>query len=208
MQDFVRIGVADAGEQPRAGQRALERVVLGREARSELRRCAGQRLEATGVECRERCLALDNMQRRAALAAGLRQDDRTVIEIEHRQRAARRLAVRRPPVQATGDHQMDHEEQRLVGIELDDHPLAEPADADDLATGQRRDRRDGGAQHESARQAQSTQRGAADLRGQTLDVHRDIGQFRHDSPIRKTKPGARPGFVEPLVCLKPSGTRS
>ena len=46
VQDLVRVGVADAAEQARIGQRALERVVLAREARGERLEVGVERLRA------------------------------------------------------------------------------------------------------------------------------------------------------------------
>ncbi|MEO5879460.1 MAG: hypothetical protein ABIR22_04790 [Candidatus Eisenbacteria bacterium] len=50
MQDFVRVGVADAGEQARVGERALERVVLAREGGGDVFRAALDRVHAPRVE--------------------------------------------------------------------------------------------------------------------------------------------------------------
>ena len=94
VQDLVRVGVADAAEEARIGERALERVVLARAARAanavERRRRAprGRR----GSSARAPLSPRDHVQRRALLRAGLG---------EH-QRAARRSRTR-PGRSAAGE---------------------------------------------------------------------------------------------------------
>src|SRR6266542_2328144 len=50
MQDLVRVRVADAGEDVRVRERALERVALARDGRAELFRRARERLDTAGIE--------------------------------------------------------------------------------------------------------------------------------------------------------------
>ena len=50
VQDFIRVGVADAAENVRVGQGALERVVLAREPLGERRQCRVEHFEPTGIE--------------------------------------------------------------------------------------------------------------------------------------------------------------
>ena len=86
MQDLVRIGVADAAEQPRIGERALERVVLSRQPFGERVDTRVERLQATAVERRERLGAAHEVDRRAALGARLGEHEGTGCELELGQR--------------------------------------------------------------------------------------------------------------------------
>ena len=121
MQDLVGVGVADAGEEARIGERALEGVVLAFNRAGELRQIRFEDLDAARVHRLQRRLALHQMQRGAPLRAGLGERQRAVLELEERERAARLLAG---PVQAAGDHQVQHEEELV--LEPEDDALAEP----------------------------------------------------------------------------------
>jgi hypothetical protein len=56
-QDLIRIGIADAREEARIGQRPLQRVVLSRQRVRERGEVALQRLDAAAVHVAERRLA-------------------------------------------------------------------------------------------------------------------------------------------------------
>jgi hypothetical protein len=58
VQDFVRVSVADAGEKPRVGERALERVVFLRELLPEGDEICLEHFHAARVERTQRRFAL------------------------------------------------------------------------------------------------------------------------------------------------------
>ena len=62
MQDLVRIGVPHAAEEPRVGERALERVVLRGEPCAERREVHIEDLQPAHAERREALLTFDQMQ--------------------------------------------------------------------------------------------------------------------------------------------------
>ena len=72
VQDLVGIGVADAAEQARVGERALERVVLAGERAAERREVDREHLEAARVVRRERVFAPHEVQRCPLLRARIR----------------------------------------------------------------------------------------------------------------------------------------
>ena len=82
MQDLVRIGVADAAEQVRVGQRALDRVVLAGERIVELLERCLERLDAAGIERGKRRLTAHHLHRRALLRAGFREQQGAAREFE------------------------------------------------------------------------------------------------------------------------------
>ena len=92
MQDLVGVGVADAAEQPRVGERALERVVLAAQPRRERgeRRRPGPRARRDRAR-RSAASPRTSVQRGAPLRAGLGEEQRAGREVErgeHRLRAA------------------------------------------------------------------------------------------------------------------------
>jgi len=50
VEDLVRIGVADAAQQARIGERSLERVVLSRECGTKGIEIAGEDVDSTRIE--------------------------------------------------------------------------------------------------------------------------------------------------------------
>ena len=192
VQDLVRVRVADAAEEVRIGQRALERVVLARERRVEL--LERRRRAARGRRDRARASAASpahELQRRALLRARLGQQQRAVREVERRQdhlRPDARRSARLAPAQPPRDHQVDDQEELVVELEHD--ALADaPHAADDLA-GDRVDRRRHRAQDERARQHHLFEHSAGHLRPQRFHVDHDVWKFRH-SPAFYARPACR-----------------
>src|SRR5262249_59624129 len=106
---------------------------LARGGRGELSGVAGGGLDPAGVEGGERRLALQEMNRRALLRPGLGQRERARREVEGRQsELAGHLRAWRLPVKATGDHQVDRQEE--IALEGDDDALAQAAEPGDDAT--------------------------------------------------------------------------
>ena len=79
------------------------------------------------------------------------------------------------PLQAAGDHQVDHQEQLVLQREHD--ALAEPAQAEHLPALGRGDRRHGGAQQERVEQPDAQQAGAEDAALEALEVDGDVGKL-------------------------------
>jgi hypothetical protein len=182
VQDLVGIRVADAAEQARVGQAALDGVVLGLQLARERGHVGLQHIDAAWVHCLQRLAPGHQMDRCAALGAGLGQHQRTGVEREGGECAlGGRLGAGREPAQAAGDHQMDDQEQwrAIAGLQRQHHALAEPLDAEDTRAFRLRDRRQRGAQHERVEHAHALQRVALHLGGEALDVDRDVGQLRH-----------------------------
>ena len=186
VQDLVGVGVADAAEEARIGERALERVVLGDEARRERRAsvaaitsmppassAASAARPATTCSDARRCLPasvrasvpLSNSKKASALRAG--------------------LLAGREPAQPAGDHQVDDEEE--LALEREDDALAEPLDADDNLAFDRGNRRRHRAQQERMADADALETVADDLGRQALEVDADVGQLGH----RPSVPSAR-----------------
>src|ERR1041385_9000608 len=109
MQDFIRVRVANAAEQARIGERALECVILVRERMRKFRQRAVQHIESTWIMSREIFLALHQVQRRALLGSRFGEQKRSVREVESCETALRfRLGADwapRTPVQSPRNHQ-------------------------------------------------------------------------------------------------------
>src|SRR6185369_11747546 len=75
MQDLVAVRVADAAEEPRVGQRALERVALAHEDVAERLGIRVEHLEAAGIVGGEPGLSPYEVQRGTLSRAGLRQHE-------------------------------------------------------------------------------------------------------------------------------------
>ncbi len=174
MQDLVGVGVADAAEQVRVGQRALQRVVLELQAGGEGLERRVQHLEAAGVVPREARLALDQVQRGTALGTRLGQRQHAVREFEAGEGdslGARRAGIE--PVQAPGDHEVQDEPE--AAVEPDRDPLAEPAHVTDRASLGRADRGQRRAQQERRDQHDAPEWLADEAHRERLHVHRHVG---------------------------------
>src|SRR5438105_3384063 len=82
MKDLVGVRVANATEQMRIGQCALERTILGGERRAKLFERRIQRFDAARIERADSVKAVDELNRRALLRARLREDQRAAREFE------------------------------------------------------------------------------------------------------------------------------
>src|SRR4029078_10129921 len=101
--DLVRIGVADAGEEMRIGERALDRMVLAPQARGDLGHLDVEDLDAARIQSFER---REEVQRSAALGAGFGEGEHAGLELEERERIGWLLAGL-TPAQAPGDHEVE-----------------------------------------------------------------------------------------------------
>ena len=171
VEDLVGVSVADAAEEPRVGERALQRVVLGEERGAEGGEVGCQHLDAARVERAQPVLAGDDVQRGALARARFGHEQRAGRELERGEPDfARDGRATRPPAQAAGDHQMEHEEE--LALERDHDALAEPARGDDRA------------QEKRARQLDALERVADDACRQALAIELDVGQLGHRPSAR------------------------
>ena len=192
VQDFVGVRVADAGEEPRIGQRPLQRVVLARKARGERREVRVLDLQAAGVEARERRLADDEVQRARRFVPASVNASVPSRELESRERDPRRRLRRvLEPAQPPRDHQM--QDEIAFTRERDDDALAEPAHVVDAPALGVADRRHGSAQYEGIDDPHPHERLSADACGERLDVDGEVGKLRHrcQSALRQVTGSAR-----------------
>src|SRR5690606_27423731 len=153
-------------------QGALERIEIGL-----------VELETAAVVRRDRRRAALDVKRRALLRARLRDEQLAGLEADAKCSLTRGRSGRRlPPLQAPGDHQVQHERELL--LELNHDALAEPRYAFDAKPDDRVDRRLGRAQQERARQPDVRDAAAEDALAKRLDIDRDVGQPR-PSPIAR-----------------------
>ena len=192
MQDLVGVRVADAGEEPRIGQRPLQRVVLARKARGERREVDVPDLEAAGVEALERRFTDDVVQRRPPLGSGFGERERAFSELERRKRdPGRRFGAALEPAQPARDHEM--QDEVAFARERDDDALAEPAHVVDAPPFGVADRRHGSAQYERIAEPHVEERLSHDARRERLAVDGQVGKFRHrtrrlaDGPRRRVR---------------------
>jgi hypothetical protein len=149
--------------------------------RGELVAARRQHVDAAGVERAQRGASLDDMQRRAPLAAGLGQRERAAVELEEGERVARRRLALREPEQAAGDHQVDHDEE--VAVERDHDALADPLDALHRAPAGRCDRRHAVRSRNGLSSRTASSRWPDDARREAVDVDRDVGQLGHRGSV-------------------------
>ena len=108
MQNLVGVGIADPTQQPRIGQRALQRMVLGSQRGAKRIEVGFKHVNSACIQRGEINLASNDMQRRPPLAPSLSQSEGAVRKIECRQilsAAEFRLALL--PVQASRNHAND-----------------------------------------------------------------------------------------------------
>ena len=82
VEDLVRVGVADTGEDAGVGEGALEGAIFGGEGFLEGGGRDGEHVETAGVEFGEVLFTLDQVERRAACGAGFGEDEGAVGEVE------------------------------------------------------------------------------------------------------------------------------
>src|SRR5205085_3351276 len=130
---------ADAAEEARVGERALQRVVLEPEGRAERLGRSGEDVDAARIERRERRTPVQDVERGALLRARLGQEERAVRKVERGEAELLRnggsgLAPAKPP----RDHQVDREEE--LAFERQHDALAEALDVPDAPPVRRRER--------------------------------------------------------------------
>jgi hypothetical protein len=154
-------------------------VVLAAQARCEFSWRAVHDVDPTGITGGQRITTMQQVQRRAPRGAGLREHQRAAAEFEDGQRglAGRWLRARRKPLQAAGNHRVQHQKQ--LAIERNDDQLAESLGAHHATLFGRGNRWYRRAQQEGTENVQLPQHVAPDLGGQAFDIDRDVGQLGH-----------------------------
>ena len=128
MKNLIGVGVADAAEQMRIGQRALQRVTLLLKGGCECRGIACRHFEPARVERRQRGFSLHDVQRRALLRRRFSQKQSAMREVEPRKPdSPRDGGAAFAPLEPAGDHQVKHEEQ--LSLELPDDALADTSES-------------------------------------------------------------------------------
>ena len=106
----------------RIGERALECVVLAREAGRKLFEIGRHYVEAARIVLRQSLRAIDDVEGRTAGAAGLRQHQTSALEIEVSEPLPPwRLCTAVRPMKPAGDHQMQHQVE--IVVETHDNPF-------------------------------------------------------------------------------------
>src|SRR5437763_2030602 len=128
MQYLVAVGVADAAEESRIGERALERMVFALQPLAKRFESGVLQLEPAHVEAGERRFALHEVKRGTLLRSRLGERECTGGKLEQREgESRRRLLTTREPAQPPGDHEVEHEKELVLEREHD--ALAHPAHA-------------------------------------------------------------------------------
>ncbi len=189
MEDLVGVGVADAGEETRIRQRALQRVVLPCQRLAESRQVRVEDLDAAAVELREARAPLDEVERRPLLRAHLGQHERAFRKIERRDRgAASDLRAALSPVEPAGHHQVEDEEE--TALQLEDDAFSEPPEAQHATSLGARQRRRDGAQEKRAAEPDRLEPLPDDARLERREIGEDVRQLRH-APEAYNSPRAR-----------------
>ena len=194
VQDLVGVRVADAAEQARIGQRALQRVVLARaaraanvvEARRSARRCRPGRVRASAAS------PCDDVQRRAPLAAGFGERERAGRRTRSsRERVARRRLraalssqCRRPAIIRWITRKSSPSSAITTRLPSRSTPCTVLAHGDAI----------GGTAVRSRNGFSSRTASSAlpdDARGEALDVDRDVGQLGHRCSVPSGPPWSR-----------------
>ncbi len=163
-------------------------------------------LEPAGILLPERGAAAQQEEAGALLLAGLRQQQRAAVEAE----GGEGVAAAGPcsgglPVQAPGDHEVQHQEQLV--LEGDHDALAEALQADHrppLGCLQRRVHR---AQQGDAAQLDGLETPARDSRLEGLQIDRDVGKLRHAGCGRVSRLRAGRGRAAAARGAPPARTR-
>jgi alkanesulfonate monooxygenase SsuD/methylene tetrahydromethanopterin reductase-like flavin-dependent oxidoreductase (luciferase family) len=190
MQDFVRIGIANAAENLWVGQGALYRVIGGGQRRANNVQGTIQRLYPAGVQGVERGRTFDYMQRCAFLAARLGQGQRARRKIESGQVGfCADFCADGFPVQPSGDHQVKHEPD--IVVEPDRDAFADAAQSGDGPSDRVQRFRLDGAQQERTFQPYTHQRGVQNPSLKRIQIDGDVRQFGHGINFADPAPGGK-----------------
>ena len=126
VEDLVRIGVADSGDDAWVGEGAFQRVVFAAQRRAKRGRVDLQDLQPAAIVLGQTGLATDHIQGRAPARPRLSEQQRAGRKIECREPDP--AGDRRPrtfPAQPARDHEVD--DQVEIGLEPDHDPFPETA---------------------------------------------------------------------------------
>ncbi len=133
VENFVRVGIADAAEDGGVGEGALQGAVLAGERGAEGLEVGGEHIDAARVDGEEIGFAAQDVEGGPTLGAGLGEDQGAVGKIEGGETlAASELGRRRSPVEPTGDHEVEH--QPKIVVQADGDAFADAAEGSDGAT--------------------------------------------------------------------------
>lgn len=211
VEDLVGVGITDAAEEMRIGERALDGVPFAREERPKfVERCI-EHVDSAWIERVEIRFTSHEMDRRASFRSRLGEQKRAVAEVERgKAKPGRNLRARREPLQPAGDHQMNDDEE--IAVERDDDALADALQPNhsvpDELVGSGLDR----AEDERIRKSNLRQSLTDDSTLERLDIDEHVRKFRHaDSIIKGMRQiyafiaGLSIGAVTTLLILQESG---
>src|SRR6266705_4693563 len=177
-QNFVGIGIADAAEEARVGEGALQSVVRGEKNRGKARRIGIEHFDAAGIESAKAVFSGDDVERSALLRAGFGPEKSSGGKIECGKAArGRNFGAAGTPMQPAGDHQVQNQPKAV--FEADANALSEPAQTRDLLPFCAADGRSRGAEQKGAYDAHAFERLAENARLERLDIDNDVWQLRH-----------------------------
>jgi photosystem II stability/assembly factor-like uncharacterized protein len=187
VQDLVGVGVSDAAEDVRIGERALQRVVVGGQTGAECVEIRAQHFEPAAIVLGERGCAAHDVNRGLPLRSGLRQQERSPCEVERREPDfARDRGPTLPPPESSGDHQMDDHEQLVV--ERDDDAFPEPGHAANRDAFDGRDWRIVRTDDERIADPDALDPLPEDTRPERVEIALDVGEFGHPGSLSFRSP--------------------
>jgi hypothetical protein len=177
-ENFVGVGIADAGEEARVGEGAFESVIGGDEVGGKLFERGVENLEAAGVKGTEAGFAVDEVEGGALFGAGFGPEEGAVGKVKGSQAAGwGDFDAARLPVKTTGDHEMEDEPEVVFEAEAD--AFAEAAKAENFSAEGVGEGRSGGAEEKRAGDADGLESLVKDAGFESFDIDGDVGKFGH-----------------------------
>src|ERR1019366_1401725 len=150
-------------DETRIRESALESTVLLGKRGTKTGQVSREDFNTAGIDGEQTLFAAQDVQRGTALGAGLSQHQRTVVKVEGCQPiAAGKLGLRRLPMQAAGNHEVEHQPQ--VAVDADGDALADATEGPDGAPFHASQWWIGGAQQKHRANAHVFERLAEDAR--------------------------------------------
>ncbi len=194
VEDLVGVGVADAGEDARVGEGALEGAVFDGEGGAEGCEVGGEDVDASCVEFVGGGPVGEEVEGGAAFGAGFGEDERAVGKVECGEVvSAAEFCAKGTPVEAAGDHEVKDEPEAVVEFEGDAF-----ADAMETADGVAFDVFDAGldcAEEEGAGDPEVCEGLADDAGFEGGEVGGDVGEFWHGCGLDDDNGLRRPSVV-------------
>ena len=185
VENLVRVRVPDSADDAGIRQRPLQSPVFTDQRRAEAGQIGRENIDASRVHGEQAGLARHHVERCPPLAAGLCERERSRREIESRQiLAPPEGRVGRPPMQAAGDHQVQHQPE--VAIQADGDALSHSPQFANGSSRGFRERRRRGSKKKRAGQPDAFKRQPHHARFERCNVSRDVRQFGHTSPACMT----------------------